>query len=296
MSESKTADYARPELLADTAWLAAHLGDADLRIFDCTTILKPDANGALQAISGRADYERGHIPGARYIELQQDLSDKSSRWRFTLPGAAQFAAAMEALGVSDDSRVVLYSTGSYIWATRVWWMLRVFGFTRAAVLDGGFATWVKEGRPVATGPAPVAERRGSFTARFHPEMVVDSAQVLAATKDPTNTLVNALSRESFEGRGTSPYGRPGRIPSSVSVPAATMLAADQTMLPAGELAKALGERATAGAGRVITYCGGGIAATGNTFALALLGLDNVAVYDASLQEWATNPAMPMEQG
>ncbi|MBL8380650.1 MAG: sulfurtransferase [Burkholderiales bacterium] len=294
MNARQDTGYARPELLADTAWLAAHLDDADLRVFDCTTILKPDASGALQAISGRADFERGHIPGARHIELQQDLSDKASRWRFTLPGAAQFAAAMEALGVSDDSRVVLYSTGSYTWATRVWWMLRVFGFTRAAVLDGGFAKWMKEGRPVATGPAPAAGKSGSFTARLNPDMVVDSDAVLAASKDPTTILINALSRESFEGRGPNYYGRPGRIPNSVCVPAATMLAADQTLLPAGELAKALGERATSGRGRVITYCGGGIAATGNAFALALLGVDKVAVYDASLQEWATDPAMPME--
>ncbi|MBL8383405.1 MAG: sulfurtransferase [Burkholderiales bacterium] len=289
--------YARPDLLIDTATLAGCLDAPDLRVFDCTTILKPDAGGALQAISGRADYERGHIPRAGYIDLQQDLSDPVSRWRFTLPDASRFAAVMQRLGVSDDARVVLYSTGSYWWATRVWWMLRVFGFTRAAVLDGGFAKWVAEGRPVASGPAPVAAPAARFSARFHPEMVVDARAVQAAIDDPAQVVVNALSAESFAGRGPSYYGRCGRIRNSVSVPAASLVApGSQTMLPPDALAAALGPRLTAGATRVITYCGGGIAATGDAFALALLGRDNVAVYDASLQEWGNDPTLPMEAG
>lgn len=289
------AKYARPELLVDSTWLAAHLDDANLRIFDCTVHLKPNPDGTLLAIPCRADYERGHIRGARFIDLQQDLSDNTSRLRFTLPDAAHFAAAMERLGVCDDSRVVLYSTGNYWWATRVWWMLRVFGFERAALLDGGFAKWAAEGRPVETGPSPAPTQRGTFTARFHAEMVVDAGAVLAAIDDPAQVVVNALAAEQFNGTSPVFYGRRGRIRNSISVPAASLLVAgSQSMLPAGELAAKLGERLTSGEGRVVTYCGGGIAATGDAFALALLGVDNVAVYDASLQEWATNVKLPME--
>lgn len=297
MSVWTAAGYARPELLVDCDWLACHMNDADLRLFDCTVILKPDANGTQQAISGRPDYERGHIPGAHFIDLQQDLSDNSSRLRFTLPDAAHFAAAMRRLGVSDDSQVVLYSTGNYWWATRVWWMLRVFGFERAAVLDGGFAKWAAEGRPLATGPAPAPPGTGVFSAHYRAAMVADAGAVVAAIDDPAQVVVNALAAEQFNGTSPVSYGRRGRIRNSISVPAASLVASgSQTMLPARELADALGAQLTSGYGRVVTYCGGGIAATGDAFALALLGLDNVAVYDASLQEWATHPALPMDCG
>ena len=289
--------YARPDLLVDTVWLAEHLADPDLRLFDCTTILTPDANGTLQATSGRADFERGHIPGARFIDLQQDLSDAQSRLRFTLPGASHFAAAMRRLGVSDDARVVLYSTGGCSWATRVWWMLAVFGFDRAAVLDGGFAKWAAEGRAVEGGPAPAPAAAGVFNARFRGQMVVGAREVQAAIDDPAQTVVNALAAEQFKGTSPVSYGRRGRIRNSISIPASSLLKpSTQALLPAAELAAKLGSRVTAGAGRVITYCGGGIAATVDAFALALLGVDNVAVYDASLQEWAADPALPMEQG
>lgn len=297
MSAWTAAGYARPELLVDSDWLACHSNHADLRLFDCTVNLKPDATGTQQAISGRPDYERGHILGAHFIDLQQDLSDNRSRLRFTLPDAAYFAAAMRRLGVSDDSKVVLYSTGNYWWATRVWWMLRVFGFERAAVLDGGFAKWAAEGRPLATGPAPAPPGTGVFSARYRAAMVADAGAVVAAIDDSAQVVVNALAAEQFNGTSPVSYGRRGRIRNSISVPAASLVAPGwHTMLPARQLADALGAQLTSGKGRVVTYCGGGIAANGDAFALALLGFDNVAVYDASLQEWATDPALPMECG
>jgi thiosulfate/3-mercaptopyruvate sulfurtransferase len=152
-----------------TDWLAAHLGDADLRIFDCTTHLLPadaETDAPYRIVSGKADYDQGHVPGAGFLDLQGELSDNTTRLRFMLPSADHFAAAMSRHGVGEGARVVLYSAGNIMWATRVWWMLRAFGFDRAAVLDGGWDKWCAEGRPVSTTPCayPPAE----FIARPQP--------------------------------------------------------------------------------------------------------------------------------
>ena len=141
--------YREPEALMQTDWLAAHLGDPALRIFDCTTYLKPAEPGSdlpYLIVSGRADYDAGHIPGAGFLDIQGELSDNTTRLRFAMPSADHFAAAMSRHGVGAATRVVLYSAGNIMWATRVWWMLCAFGFDRAAVLDGGWDKWRAEGR------------------------------------------------------------------------------------------------------------------------------------------------------
>ena len=145
--------FTHPEFLTDTEALSRQLGDPNLRVFDCTTNLIPDPKTTYQAVPARADFEKGHIPGAQFIDLQVDLSDSNQRLRFMLPSAEAFAAAMNRFSVSDGMRVVLYSTANPWWATRVWWLLRVFGFDNAAVLNGGWQKWVREGRAVETGPA-----------------------------------------------------------------------------------------------------------------------------------------------
>src|SRR5262245_22105845 len=134
---STSARIVNPQYLVETEWLGAHVGDADLRVFACTTYLDPDPVTVFVARSGRPEWEKGHIPGAGYLDLQGELSNTSSPLRFTMPSAEQFAAAMSRHGVGDGTRVVLYSAGAPMWATRIWWMLRAFGFDAAAVLDGG---------------------------------------------------------------------------------------------------------------------------------------------------------------
>jgi thiosulfate/3-mercaptopyruvate sulfurtransferase len=134
---STSEAFAHPEFLVETAALERQLGDSDLRILDCTTHLIPDPKTTYQVVPGRADFEKGHIPGAQFVDVQGDLSDKNHRFRFMLPPADAFASAMSRFGVGEGTRVVLYSTANPWWATRVWWLLRVFGFDAAAVLNGG---------------------------------------------------------------------------------------------------------------------------------------------------------------
>jgi thiosulfate/3-mercaptopyruvate sulfurtransferase len=112
--------YAHPEYLVDTDWLAAHLEDPAVRVFDCTTILEPDPATVYHVVSGRAGYDAGHIPGAGFLDLQGELSDRSTRLRFMMPPPAQFADVVGGRGVGNDSRVILYSTASPMWATRLW--------------------------------------------------------------------------------------------------------------------------------------------------------------------------------
>jgi thiosulfate/3-mercaptopyruvate sulfurtransferase len=194
-----TTGFAHPEFLIDTEALERQLGDPDLRVFDCTTNLIPDTKTTYQAVPGRADFEKGHIPGAQFIDLQADLSDHGLRLRFMAPSAEEFAAAMRRFGVGEGSRVVLYSTGSPWWATRVWWLLRVFGFDGAAVLDGGWQKWRREGRPLETGPAkPRAE--GDFAVRQPRPLMVGRDEVLRAIGDGAVCTLNALAPEQHAGR------------------------------------------------------------------------------------------------
>ena len=288
--------YREPEALMQTDWLAAHLGDPALRIFDCTTYLKPAEPGSdlpYLIVSGRADYDAGHIPGAGFLDIQGELSDNTTRLRFAMPSADHFAAAMSRHGVGAATRVVLYSAGNIMWATRVWWMLRAFGFDHAAVLDGGWDKWRAEGRPVSTEPC--AYQAAKFIARPRPEMVVGSRQVLAALGDSGTVIVNALPPDLHSGKSPSRYGRPGRVPGSANVPAGTLL--DSNTKAFVPLAQARAKFDAVGAEKstnVICYCGGGISATVDLFMLYQLGHDRITLYDGSMGEWAKDPALPIE--
>lgn len=287
--------FVHPEFLIDTETLERQLGDADLRVFDCTTNLIPDPKTTYLAVPARAEFEKGHIPGAQFIDLQADLSDQSQRLRFMLPSAEAFAAAMSRFGVDQGTRVVLYSTANPWWATRVWWLLRVFGFDNAAILDGGWQKWSREGRPAETGPAN-PRPSGHFVVREQRPLMVGKDEVLRAIGDGGVCTLNALMPEQHAGSGGNSYGRPGRIKGSVNLPAAHLLdPVTNAFLPPDELRRRF-DKVGAFGKQVINYCGGGIAASADAFALVMLGHPDVKLYDASMSEWAIDPALPMETG
>src|SRR5438132_818295 len=283
--------------LISTAELADILDQPDLRLFDCTTYLEyqPAGSGVPYiAVPGRHTFEAGHIPGADFLDLQGEFSDSSTELRFMMPDVAQLAAAFGRHGLGADSRVVLYSIGTMMWATRFWWMLRSLGFDQAAVLDGGFDKWMAEGQPTESGPArgyPPA----TFKAAPRPGFFVDKRAVLAATKERGTVIVNALGPQFHKGLDPSRYGRPGRVPGSVNVPAATLVNAagkDFTALVDAE-AKFAAQGVTRDK-RVICYCGGGISATIDLFLLHQLGHAALTLYDGSMGEWARDPSLPIE--
>jgi thiosulfate/3-mercaptopyruvate sulfurtransferase len=215
-----------------------------------------------------------------------------------MPPAEQFAAVMSRLGVGVGTRVVLYDDFLGMFATRVWWMLRAFGFDQAAVLNGGWQKWKHEGRALSTTPATY--RQATFVARPRPELIAGKEDVVAAIGDVRVCLLNALVDQEYTGDPAFPfhYGRPGHIPSSVNVP---FLGVVDTQSSNQYVAVDEIRRLYAGAGaltseRVITYCGGGIAASQAAHLLTLLGVENVALYDGSLTEWGADPSLPLVTG
>ena len=295
---SDLEQWREPDALIETHALEAALGDPDLRILDCTTWLLPAEPGddaPYRIDAGRSDYDAGHIPGAVFLDIQGEISDPDTRLRFMCPTAERFADAMGRLGIGDGARVVLYSAGNVMWATRVWWMLRAFGFDAAAVLDGGIEKWKSEGRPVTTEPGACPPAR--FEARPRPGYFVDRDHVLARLGDARATMVNTLSPEVHLGAGPSRYGRPGRIPGSVNVPYASLLDADTGTFAPLDVAQRVHEEAGITPDRhVVAYCGGGISATVGLFLLHQLGYPDLTLYDGSLGEWARDPDLPIEFG
>ncbi len=288
-----------PDALISTEALARQLGRDDLRIYDCTTYLDPappESEEPYIVRPGRDSFEAAHIPGADFLDLQGEFSDPGTPLRFMMPPAAVLEAAFGRHGIGRDVRVVLYSIASMMWATRFWWMLRSLGFEGAAVLDGGFDKWQAEGLPVERGPArgyPPAR----FTATQIPGRFTDKRSVLAATADPGTVIVNALGPQFHRGAAPSRYGRPGRIPGSVNVPAATLVdPQSKALVPLAEAAAKFAAAGVVREKRVIAYCGGGISATIDLFLLHQLGFDELTLYDGSMGEWAKDTTLPIERG
>ena len=286
--------YVNSHALVETNWLEEHLNDTDLRLLDCRVLLLPEESGGFRLESGRPNWEEGHIPGSGFVDFVTDLSDPHSALPLMMPPAAQFADAMTRAGVSAHTRVILYDDFYNIWAARVWWMLRTSGFDNAAVLNGGWHKWTQEGRPVSD--RPVAPTRGQFVATPRPALMVGKQEVLEAIQTPSSCLLNALTAEDHAGTGGMiQYPRPGRIASSENVSFYDLVDPQtHAYLPAEQLREKFEAVGATGAQHVITYCGAGIAASSEAFVLTLLGLEDVAVYDGSLMEWAADASLPME--
>jgi thiosulfate/3-mercaptopyruvate sulfurtransferase len=275
------------DTLVTTEWLSRHLDDPDLVVLDCTVCTIPEDDGSYRNVSGLADYNKGHIPTAGFADLKGDLVDCNSTIEFAVPTPEQFCSAMGALGVGDDSRVVLYDANYSAWAARVWWMLRWVGFDQAALLDGGLKVWTAEGRPLSTEPATRAARHLTPTPR--PQLIADRDEVLASIDDGAVSIIDTMPEEYYRGEKTL-YQRPGHIPGASNANALNLFDESGRYRPDEELADLIdGDRNV----RAITYCGGGIMASSSAFVMTRLGFTNVAVYTASLQEWAADPANPM---
>jgi thiosulfate/3-mercaptopyruvate sulfurtransferase len=289
-----------PNALITTAQLEALLNTPNLRLYDCTTTTVPPPPGVdapYVAVSGRPAFEQAHIPGADYLDIQAEFSDNTTPLRFMLADLATLEAAFarHGLGTNAGHKVVLYSANNMWMSTRFWWMLCSLGVD-AAVLDGGFDKWRAENRPTEAGP-PKGYPPATFRATPRPGLFTDRHGVLAGMQTPNTVLVNALGDELFRGSAPSRYGRPGRIPGSVQVSAATLIHPATKTFTTLEDAKAKFEsQGVTPEKHVIVYCGGGISANIDLFLLHQLGYDNLTLYDASMGEWARDETLPIQTG
>lgn len=285
-----------PEAIVSGDWLEAHLADPDLRVYDCTTYLRyEEGTGRPYRVeNGRADWEAGHIPGSVYLDLQADFSDDGAPTRFMRLSPEATAAAFARSGVGEGTRIILYSRASPVWATRFWWMLRWIGFDNAAILDGGFDNWMAESRPVTTGASSYPP--ATLTPQPRPGLFVEKDTMVAAIGDHGVCSLNALAADLHNGQN-SRYGRPGRIPGSTNVPAAALFNPEtKTLLPPQVVADTFRAAGAEPGKRILNYCGGGIAATLDAFLQHQLGYTDIAVYDASMSEWAKDQSLPLEAG
>lgn len=292
-NSAETTDGFDPELLVDTAWLDDHLDDPDLRIFDTTTVLVPDPELEYRVEGDQDGWRAGHIPGAAYLNCQDDLSITPHEHRFMLLKPDDFAARVSALGIGDDTLVVFYSRTQPFWSTRAWWALYAMGFDGAKVLNGGYAAWTAAEMPVSTDEDSYPP--ASFSARARAGVIYDKGDVLAVLDDPNVSVVNALSAEQYHGTGGIVFGRPGRIANSTNVPYADVCdMATGVFADAAVLRRILADAGATPDKKVVNYCGGGISATLGFFAQKAMGYEDVALYDASMQEWGKDDSLPME--
>ena len=279
-----------PTPLVEAGWLAKHLELPELRVLDATIEIKRFPIPHVR--SGRKAWKTAHIPGAVFADIKDLSQARGLFYPFAMPSAEHFSSAIAELGISLDSLVVIYDSRESMWAARVWWMLRYFGFDNAAVLNGGWAAWTRGGHPVCSEPCsyPVAK---PFELSVRPEMTVTKEGVLKAIEDPDTCIVGALGRRQHRGERNE-FLRRGHIPGARNVTAWEILDREtRRYRSTAELEEKFGEILEAD--RVITYCGSGIAAASDALALHLLGHPNVAIYDGGLVEWNLN-RLPLELG
>ena len=273
------------DALVSTQWLEDHLGEPDLRIVDSSAHMP--ASGR----NGRQEYLAAHIPGAVFLDIEQ-VSDRSNPAPHMLPSAAAFGAAMGALGIGSEDRIVVYDNSPLRTAARGWFMLRHFGARDVAILDGGLQKWLAEGRPTEAGES---EGEGAvFEAQPQAE-IVTREQILAGLDAP---LLDARGRPRFEGSAPDP--RPGvaagHIPGARNLPFEELYNPDGTFRSPAMLRRLFELAGIDPARPFVASCGSGVTAGSLSFAAHLLGNDQARLYDGSWSEWGADPATPKEMG
>ncbi len=275
-----------------TQWLADQLGSDALVVLDATVLQTQGPSGKPAYVSGDEEFlVHGHVPGAVFADILAVFSDPDGAFGFAKPSAAQFEAAAASAGIDNETTVVVYDNSVGQWASRILWLFKAFGYDQVAVLDGGLKKWTDEDRPIDVGH--VEPRSGAvFVAEPRPELWVNKDYVASVIKGEANaTLVCGVPPKEFTGE-TGYRPRAGHIPGSLSAPAGRLVDREtNAFLRPDALRAVFGDAINSP--RIVVYCGGGIAASADALALALIGYENVVLYDGSLNEWASDASAPL---
>ena len=285
-----------PNAIVNCEWLAEKINNENIRTYDCTTYLHyRDNDPSLPYVveSGREQYEKSHIPNSSYIDLQSDLSDKDSPYRFTMPDLKILSESFKKIGIGENFHIILYSRNGTQWSARIWWMLRSVGVDNVSILDGGFNEWVRLGLPTSDKILTFPESNFNFKPRD--DIFIGKDPVIKALEDKNTKILNSLTEDIHKGQNPR-YGRPGRIPNSLNIPFHKLLDPETgKFLGAEELLDIFEQNKIGYENKIINYCGGGIAASLEAFVLYQLGYKNLKIYDNSLSEWAIDENLPMER-
>ena len=288
-------DWKYPEYIVQCEWLVDEIKNHNLRIFDCSTYLHYTDNDPSKPYiveSGFEDYKDTHIPGASFLDLQKDLSDNKSPYRFTLPNMSDLAHSFTKLGIGKPFHIILYSRNGLQWSTRVWWMLYTLGFNKVSILDGGLVEWQRLGYSTEKGICKY--NSASFKSKPKKDIFIPKEEVLSKIGNQSCIILNALTKDIHLGLNPR-YGRPGRIPHSLNIPFHELVDSKSGKLkPPSDALKIFEGKGFKSSLEIINYCGGGIAATLDAFVLFQLGYDKIKIYDNSMSEWATDESLPIE--
>jgi len=295
VNENTELQFKNSHAIVSTEWLAANINLPNIRIFDCTTYLDYSSKSEqpYKVISGLCAYKNDHIPGAGFLDIHKNLSDNNNPFLFAIPSMDKLAASFGLAGIGDNTRVILYARENPQWATRVWWMLHYLGFNNVAILDGGIIKWTMEGRALTSGNEHYSPAQLTVKTPRQQQFVGKNV-VLSAINKQEYCIIDALSEQLHSGESCR-YGRRGCIPSSVNVPATSLVELNDTRLISAQRASAIFESLGINdTQKIITYCGSGIWGAMVAFMLYLLGYNDIAVYDNSMSEWAQDKNLPME--
>ena len=277
------------EQLVTTDWLAKEMGACDLRIIDATWLMPGGERNASR------EYLSGHIPGAVFMDIDE-IADQNSSLPNMLPPAEKFSSRMQALGIGDGSRIVIYDNSPFASATRAWWMFGVFGAHAVALLDGGITKWKAEGRTLESGKPSLRHRH--FTSWMDDGEVRDKAGMIANVESGAEQVLDARGAERFEGATPEPREEieAGHIPGSMNLPYGALFNEDGTWKQGDELQAVFAAAGVDMDRPLVTTCGSGMTAAVLLFGLKLLGKEDVALYDGSWTEWGSDLATPKEKG